>query len=102
MVYDLAWKLEAEREFGQLDNAVKKQALTQFKKLARSPQLGLPLGKKAGLDLTGFRKLYFYQKKYRIVYKLDEVNKEVIVWSVGKREDMKVYVQAVKRLESEY
>jgi len=102
MVYKLAWKPEAEGEFGQLDNAIKKQAFTQFKKLTKSPQLGLSLGKKSGLDLTGFKKLYFYQKKYRIVYKLDEVNKIVVIWAVGKREDMKVYAQAVKRLGNEF
>lgn len=100
MIYELAWKPEAEGEFGRLDKAIKKQAFSQFKKLTKSPQLGLPLGKKIGLDLTGFKKLYFYQKKYRIVYKIDETKQTVIIWSVGKREDMKVYAQAVKRLES--
>ena len=100
MVYELTWKPEAEGEFDRLDNAIKNHTLTQFKKLTKSPQLGLPLGKKAGLDLTGFKKLYFYQKKYRIVYKIDEANKMVIIWSVGKREDMKVYAQAIKRLEN--
>ncbi|MFH1504669.1 MAG: type II toxin-antitoxin system RelE/ParE family toxin [Candidatus Omnitrophota bacterium] len=101
MVYELTWKPEAEGESDRLDNAIKKQAFTQFKKLTKSPQLGKPLGKKAGLDLTGFKKLYFYQKKYRIIYELDEPNQTVIIWSVGKREDIEVYVQVVKRLENE-
>ena len=101
MIYELAWKPEAEGEFDRLDNAIKKQAFSQFKKLTKSPQLGLPLGKKTGLDLTGFKKLYFYQKKYRIVYKIDETNQTVIIWAIGEREDMKVYAQAVKRLENE-
>ncbi|MBU0693883.1 MAG: type II toxin-antitoxin system RelE/ParE family toxin [Candidatus Omnitrophica bacterium] len=100
MDYNLIWKPEAEEEFDKLDHALQKHAFTQLKKLKKSPQLGLPLGKKAGLDLTGFQKLYFSQKKYRIVYQLDEKNKKVIIWSIGKREDMKVYVEAVKRLRS--
>ena len=100
MTYNLTWKPEAEREFKQLDRAIKKHAFTQFKKLSKSPQLGPPLGKKAGLDLTGYRKLYFFQKKYRIVYKIDEKNKEVAIFAIGKREDMKVYLELVKRLES--
>lgn len=100
MPYNLTWKPEAEQEFEQLDHATKKHAYTQFKKLSKSPQLGLPLGKKAGLDLTGYRKLYFFQKKYRIIYKLDQKNKEVAIWAVGEREDMKVYLGLIKRLES--
>lgn len=97
MAYNLRWKAEAEQDFSGLDRSVQKQAVTQFKKLANFPELGEHLGKKAGLDLTGYRKLYFFQKKYRIVYKIDEENKEVIIFAVGKREDMKVYREVVKR-----
>ncbi|MDI6793564.1 MAG: type II toxin-antitoxin system RelE/ParE family toxin [bacterium] len=99
MDYDLKWKREAEQDFDRLDTAVQKQALIQFEKLIKSPELGLPLGKKAGLDLTGYRKLYFFQKKYRIVYKLNEKNKKVVIFAIGKREDMKVYREVIKRLE---
>lgn len=99
MGYNLKWKPEAEQDFDGLDRAVQKQAFTQFEKLENSPELGKPLGKKAGLDLTGYRKLYFFQKKFRIVYKLDERNKEVIIFAIGKREDMKVYRSVIKRLE---
>ncbi len=49
MVYKLTWKHEAEQEFGRLDDSTKKLAITQFKKLSKSPQLGALLGKKAGL-----------------------------------------------------
>lgn len=100
MGYKLKWKREAETEFDRLDASVRKQAFTQLKKLATSPQLGLPLGRKAGMDLTGYSKLYFGQKKYRIVYKLDAANREVVIFAIGKREDMKVYREVVRRLES--
>jgi mRNA interferase RelE/StbE len=100
MTYNLTWKPEAEQEFEQLDHSVKNHAFAQFKKLSKSPQLGLPLGKKTELDLTGYRKLYFFQKKYRIVYKIDEKNEEVVIFAIGKREDMKVYLELVKRLGS--
>lgn len=100
MTYNLTWKSEAEEDFDRLDHSIKKQAFTQFKKLIKSPQLGLPLGNKAGFDLTGYRKLYFFKKKYRIVYKLNETNKEVTIFAIGEREDMKVYYQLAKRLES--
>ena len=100
MGYRLKWKPEAEEEFDRLDSGVRKQAFAQLKKLATSPELGLPLGHKAGLDLTGYRKLYFSQKKYRIVYKIDQQKGEVVIFAVGRREDMKVYRELVRRLES--
>ena len=101
MVYSLRWKTEAEEEFGRLDKAIQQQAFAQFKKLANSPELGKPLGDKAGFDLTGYRKLYFFQKKYRILYELDKKNKEVIIYAIGKREDMKVYQELARRLKKE-
>ena len=100
MVYRLTWKPEAKKEFARLDTSIKKLAFSQFKKLSKSPQLGLPLGNKAGLDLTGYNKIYFFAKKYRIVYKLDEGKKTVIIFAIGKREDMTVYRQVIKELES--
>lgn len=102
MLYSLKWKDEAEQDFASLDKAIQKQAFIQFKKLINSPESGKPLGKKAGLDLTGYRKLYFFQKKYRIVYKLDERNKEVTIFAVGKRENMEVYREVIKRWENKH
>lgn len=100
MAYSLKWKTEAGEEFGSLDRAIQQQAFAQFKKLANSPELGKPLGVKAGFDLTGYRKLYFFQKKYRIVYELDQKDKEVTIYAIGKREDMKVYQELARRLRN--
>lgn len=99
MGYDLKWKREAKEDFERLEKSVQKQAVTQFRKLSVSPELGKPLGNKAGLDLTGYRKLYFFQKKYRIVYAFDEKKQEVVIFAIGKREDMKVYRDLTGRLE---
>lgn len=96
----MKWGQDAESEFDRLDTSVRKQAFTQLRKLAVSPELGVPLGNKAGLDLRGYRKLYFGQKKYRIIYQLDAANQEVIIFAIGKREDMQVYRELVRRLES--
>ncbi|MDO8748103.1 MAG: type II toxin-antitoxin system RelE/ParE family toxin [Candidatus Omnitrophota bacterium] len=100
MAYSLKWKTEAEKEFRSLDKSIQQQAFAQFKKLANSPELGKPLGDKAGFDLTGYRKLYSFQKKYRILYELDQKNKEVIIYAIGKREDMKVYQELARRLRN--
>jgi len=100
MIYKIIWKKEAEQEFDALDHSIKKLAISQFKKLQKSPQLGLPLGNKMGMDLSGYRKLYFFKKKYRIIYSLDEAGKKVKIFAVGQREDMAVYKEVLKRLES--
>lgn len=99
MDYKLKWKSEAEKEFGKLDLSIQKLAFSQFKKLKNSPQLGKPLGNRAGLDLTGYRKLYFFKGKYRIVYRFDEDRNIVTIFSVGKREGMEVYHKVIERLE---
>ena len=100
MAYKLKWKAEVKDEFAGLDHSIQKLAFAQFAKLSKSPQLGTPLGNKAGLDLTGFTKIYFFKKKYRIVYQIDERNETVIIFSVGKREDMEVYHRAIRLLKS--
>lgn len=83
-VYKLLWKIEAKEEFEKLDNVIKRQALVQFKKLQGTPQLGQNLGKKMGLDLTGYKKLSFYRKQYRIVYRIDEPAKKVTIFGIGR------------------
>jgi mRNA interferase RelE/StbE len=73
-----------------------------FKKLAQlqhSPLLGQPLGNKNHLDLSGYYKTYVAKKQIRIVYKIVENELVVYVVTVGKREEMEVYKEAVKRVE---
>lgn len=101
MVYKLIWKKEALKDFHGLNVSVKRYALSQLEKLQKSPQLGKSLGNKKGMDLTGYKKLYFYKKQYRIVYCVDEENNEVVVYAIGAREGMAVYKEVIKRLNSE-
>jgi len=72
--------------------------LSFLKKLKHSPGLGEKLGHKAGLDLTGYRKLYAYKKKIRIVYRIHEGKLLIFIVAVGKREDMSVYQSAFDRI----
>ncbi len=101
MSYKLVVKKEVEDDLKKLTKAQKILVFKQFKKLQNSPELGVRLGKKAGYDLSGYRKLYVDKKKIRIVYKIYEKEIIVEVIAVGKREDMKVYAKAFKRLSSE-
>jgi len=53
---------DAAREFDALDASLKKVAAKQIDKLAERPELGEPLGKRMGIDLTRYRKIYFGKK----------------------------------------
>ena len=99
MTYKLRFKEGVDKDLSKLSTTQEMLVLKQFKKLQTSPQLGLPLGNKAGYNLNGCLKMYVDKKKLRIIYRIedDEVIVEVIV--VGKRDDMKVYAEASKRLD---
>jgi len=94
------WKVrlikEAHEDFKQLDGSQRKVVLKQLVKLERDPGYGKALGKKAGIDLTGFYKLYADKKRIRIVYTLE--NDIIKIIAIDKREDMEVYRIAAKRI----
>jgi len=101
MDYEVLLIKAAQEDYDDLDGAIKKQAKTQLWKLRVSPELGQPLGKKMGLDLTGYRCLHFYRNKYRIVYKVDKGKRRVIVAGIGHRERAQIYDLVTRRLGRE-
>lgn len=96
--YKVTLRDVAVEDFEALDPSVQRQALKQFEKLKRSPELGKELGHKMGVDLTGYRVLRFYKGKYRIVYRVLEEQKEVEIWGIGVREAGKIYRMVRERL----
>ena len=87
----------AEEDFAALDNNLRILALKQLRKLERHPLAGKPLGRKFGLDLSGYRSLYFAGKRYRIVYRYDEKAQQVTVVAIGKKAKFEVYRRATER-----
>lgn len=98
MRYKVVLTHEAANDFRGLDGSVKKQVAKQLKKLEESPHLGLPLGNRAGFDLTGYYKIYAVNKAIRIVYRIVEDEVIVEVDGIGKRADLEVYADVAKRL----
>ena len=98
MPYKVVLTADAAQDFRGLDKSVKDQVARQLKKLETSPELGEHLGRKAGLDLTGYYKLYAARKAIRIIYRIVALEVLVEVVAIGKREDMAVYREAVRRL----
>jgi len=69
------------------------------KKLETSPRFGEHLGNRAGLDLTGYYKLYAAKKSIRIVHRIIDQEIVVEVVAIGRREDLAIYQEALKRLK---
>ena len=65
-------------------------------KIKANPKIGKLLGNINNKDLSKCRKVYFFKKKYRIVYEITD-DEEIFIWSIGKREDQIVYLNAFKR-----
>jgi mRNA interferase RelE/StbE len=100
MAYKIVFLPDAEKDFENLAGSLEKQAAKKIDSLANNPFLGKPLGNKFGIDLTGFYKLYFTKKKYRIVYRLLGEHIEVIeIVGIGKRDKEEIYKLVAKRLK---
>ena len=99
MVYKIEFFPDAEKDFDALDGSVKREAAKKIDVLSENPFFGKPLGKKYGIDLTGFYKIYLSKKKYRIVYRLTGKYVEVIeIVGIGKRDKEEVYKLVARRL----
>ncbi len=100
MAYKIEFLPDAEKDFDSLDKSVRKEASKKIDTLSKNPFLGKPLGNKFGINLTGFYKLYFAKKKYRVVYRLIGEHIEVIeIFGIGKRDKEEIYKLVAKRLK---
>ncbi len=61
---------------------IKKAAKAALKELAENPNLGKELQE----ELSGFRSYRFM--RYRIIYKVDALEKIIIIWAIGHRHDI--------------
>lgn len=98
-MYAIEFFPEVEDDLKQLDHRVRLLVFKQLKKLSQSPQLGDLLGNKAGMDLSGCRKMYVDHKRVRIVYRIIEEVIVVEVIAIAQRDDMSAYREASQRIE---
>jgi mRNA interferase RelE/StbE len=99
--YSVILTADAADDFRHLDGSQRISVAKQLRKLETAPLLGEHLGNRAGLNLTGYYKLYAAQKSIRIVYRIIEQKVVVEVVAIGKREDMSVYKTSLKRIRSQ-
>ena len=98
-MYDFKFYEEAEKDLSKLNNSIKKLFVKKLSQIIKNPEIGKDLGNKNNLKLSGLKKVYFDNKKYRIVYEIKENEIIIHIIAIGKRENMKVYKEAAKRYE---
>ena len=92
---------EAAIEYKSLDGSIKILANKVLDKLEKNPFLGEELGNKNNIDLTGYYKLFFDKKRYRIIYRIQKNEIEIIeIWGIGKRDKMEIYKAIDKRIKN--
>jgi len=98
-MYDFKFYEEAEKDLSNLNNGVKKLFVKKLSQIIKNPEIGKDLGNKNNLKLSGLKKVYFDNKKYRIVYEIKENEIIIHIIAIGKRDNMKVYKEAANRYE---
>ncbi len=104
------WKVEYLREaledIKQLDQGQRVQVVKAINKVAINPLpqteggYGKTLGKKGGINLTGYCKIKMKKLGLRVVYQLVRDNKSMRIIVVSARADNKTYQIARKRQET--
>ncbi len=87
-----------EKDLMDLDHSLQILVFKKLKQLQQSPQIGLPLGNKKNMNLSGLKKVYVSKKKVRIVYEIIEDKLVIKTIAIGKRDDMAVYKKASQRI----
>jgi len=82
------WKVFARSE---------KLFVKKLAQIIRNPEIGKDLGNKNSLNLVGLKKVYFDNKRYRIVYQVLENEIIIYIIAIGKRDNMEVYKEASLR-----
>jgi len=96
-MYAYKFHPDAKKELSKLNNSVQILFTKTLKKILKSPELGQDLGNKNNMDLTGLKKMYFDNKRYRVVYEIIEQEVIIHIIAIGKRDKMEVYEKAGER-----
>lgn len=92
--YTLKFVPQALDEWSRLDGSVKEEMRKALKKRLSNPHV--PASRLHG-DLAGCYKIKLQKAGLRLVYQVDDGVLVVLVLAVAKREDLKVYRQALTR-----
>ena len=82
MIFQVKLTASAADMFARLHPEIRKNIKTGLNGLTENPYLGKPLQN----ELALFRSLKL--KRFRVVYRIDEVNTRVVVYAIGHRKDI--------------
>jgi mRNA interferase RelE/StbE len=100
----------AKASFKDLDGSVRQPVAKQLRKLETSPRLGTPCENAAGIDLSGWLKIYLKTAGLRVIYaivreptvrgpKTTDEQGLVDVLAIGPRSDLSAYRAAEDELK---
>ena len=102
------WKVvympEAVEDFAALDGSQRILVRKMIDRVSENPLpdyeggYGKALGNKYGNNLTGLLKIKLKASGLRVIYKLEKIDKEMIIVIIGARSDNEVYELAGKRV----
>lgn len=98
MTYQVHLERAAVEGLASLDRGDAKQVHSRLQKLETAPELGKPLGNRAGINLTGWQKLVLCNRRVRVIYRVEPPD-YVRVVTIGAREDFEVYRLAREEIE---
>ena len=94
----LWWHPEAVQELRNLPPTIQLEAIQHLLGIVRKPTMGKPLEYKHGMDLRGYRKIFFDSATRRIVYSIADDGR-LRIWSMGLRNDLQTYKDTKRRSE---
>ena len=97
-MYTIEYHQSVKDDLKNLGHVTALLVLKKIEKIAKNPMLGVELGNKANMDLSGYRKVYVDKKRVRIVYKIIDKKLQIFIVAAGKRDDMEVYQKATDRI----
>jgi len=97
MIFEVVFIPKAREEFKKLNNSIKQLVADKIDKLKDNPHIGEPLGNKFGMNLTGYYKLYVFNKKIRIIYEIIDKFLIIKIIVISRREKCEAYFLADKR-----
>ena len=93
--YEVTCLSSVVEQVADLTTAERRQVISQLRKLERAPQLGKPLGSRE-YNLADCRRLV--AGRLRVVFEVDEQQRQVTVLAVAAREGKRVYEVAEAEL----
>ena len=97
-MYTIEYHQSVKDDLKKLGHSTALLVLKKIQKIAKNPFLGIELGNKANMDLTGFRKVYVDKKRVRIVYKIMAEKLQIFIIAAAKRDEMEVYKKTADRI----